>query len=1272
MWWLRCLALFVKVPALVLIFFSRHLLHIIWPLFLRQARRLAPFVPPSGDDNRNNSTSSSSPASDHDALPPKYNVFISFRGGDVRNSFLSHLYSYLHNYKKLWTYKDDVDLERGLAISPALLQAIEASAVYIVIFSLNYADSPWCLEELETIVQCGEKFGRRVIPVFYDGVDPLEVETLTGSCGAAFSRLPAEASGKKPCWTAALSKAAAYSGFDSRVERPETVLIQKITKAVFQAIHNQTMPDSYSFGNRGNSLVGVEKRVNQIQPLLCLEGSEHEHDNLTIGIWGMPGIGKTVLAEAIYNKFSSQFEARDLFCDFAKTVSESKKQPFDDFQNDFFAKLLRDENPGRVRDPLKLLRLSRTKVLAVIDDVGDGMSNIEQLNNLLNGRYCDMFGPGSRLVIVSRNKQVLSNVCHHVYEVPPLKHNEALRLFCLHAFKLDCPPIEYEWLCRNAISYSGGNPLALIVLGSRLYGRDQTFWDNELNGSDRAGIQSVLRRSYDGLNQAEKSAFLDIACFKEQLHWWKLEEIEGMLLDGGYAESGGSARNVFTNLSDLSLLRIHESHDGVHVAMHRLLQDFGRGVVSEERRVGKRSRLWEAKDIYHLLRYNKGTDLIEAIIWDLSKLKYEIKKINMAGDTFTKMYHLRFLVIRYGGETRRPLSKQLVIADDGLLQSLPTALKCLHWEFFPARCLASEFFSENLVSLDLPNSNVEQLWKGEHDYVDLRNLEFLNLEGSERLKKLPDLSTAKRLKRVKLGRCETLVELPVSILELPKLEEIDVSECKSLGFNNLNLHCTTLTASILLPNLKLVLLSGTMIQSVPDFLPRTQISELHCYSCSNLTEFPVIPSVEILNLGNTAIEGRIELGFLPKLEDLNLTANQRVIHLSDDICKLQSFRRLNLSGCTQLEEFPDILQPMKCMDVLSLSGCAKLSTLPGSIGKLVGLGVLDLSNTAVTELPSSIMDLKSLLILKLQRCKSLASLPSNICNSRFLSSLDVGNCCRLSSLPELPPGLAYMNAYGCQTLEMLSGVEKHDHRRTKLWNFGKCPKLDRDGCTKLVRKFTHDVVDFTGEGSRSVIIPAEWNGDEARMVSSTSSSSLLQQPWEAIRGVMYSALLELSPADAESAGIATSADNVLGYHVDCWLRSNVAVAAEILASRWQWYPQIQGGDIMNVWDGAEHRCQRLNGLLIWSDGGSGWKKIQQFAQGQTSNADGSGCCTGYSDLEFSFRAEYRSSKFTMEELPNLIKRSRLVPVFCDNRVVDDRGGHVSSPERLLLGEIDVE
>ncbi|KAI3713171.1 hypothetical protein L1987_71744 [Smallanthus sonchifolius] len=50
------------------------------------------------------------------------------------------------------TYRDDETLPRGESIGPSLFQAIRGSKIAVVIFSRNYANSSWCLDELAYIM----------------------------------------------------------------------------------------------------------------------------------------------------------------------------------------------------------------------------------------------------------------------------------------------------------------------------------------------------------------------------------------------------------------------------------------------------------------------------------------------------------------------------------------------------------------------------------------------------------------------------------------------------------------------------------------------------------------------------------------------------------------------------------------------------------------------------------------------------------------------------------------------------------------------------------------------------------------------------------------------------------------------------------------------------------------------------------------------------------------------------------------------------------------
>ncbi|MED6197377.1 hypothetical protein PIB30_055887 [Stylosanthes scabra] len=110
-----------------------------------------------------------------------YDVFLSFRGEETRATFTSHLYTSLAN-AGIYVFRDDDEIRRGDRISVSLLQAIRASRISVVVLSRHYANSRWCLQELENIMECRRAISQVVVPVFY-GVDPSDVRNQTGLFG---------------------------------------------------------------------------------------------------------------------------------------------------------------------------------------------------------------------------------------------------------------------------------------------------------------------------------------------------------------------------------------------------------------------------------------------------------------------------------------------------------------------------------------------------------------------------------------------------------------------------------------------------------------------------------------------------------------------------------------------------------------------------------------------------------------------------------------------------------------------------------------------------------------------------------------------------------------------------------------------------------------------------------------------------------------------------------------------------------------------------------
>ncbi|XP_031122753.1 topless-related protein 3-like isoform X2 [Ipomoea triloba] len=208
-----------------------------------------------------------------------YDVFLNFRGPDIRKTFIDFLYESLVR-KGIRTFQDDNRLEKGDCITPSLIKGIEESQFFITVFSKGYASSKWCLEELATIMELQEKFRRQtVVPVFYD-VEPTDVRNQKGSFEDWFktSFLKDEKEEMVRRWKEALKRAGSLKGFEA-----------KCAENVAADIHARLNQATLAYEE---NLVGLESRVNNICKWLRWASDNDDDDVRFIGICGMEGIGR--------------------------------------------------------------------------------------------------------------------------------------------------------------------------------------------------------------------------------------------------------------------------------------------------------------------------------------------------------------------------------------------------------------------------------------------------------------------------------------------------------------------------------------------------------------------------------------------------------------------------------------------------------------------------------------------------------------------------------------------------------------------------------------------------------------------------------------------------------------------------------------------------------------------------------------------------------------------------------------------------------------------
>ncbi|KAI9127463.1 hypothetical protein K1719_002022 [Acacia pycnantha] len=599
----------------------------------------------------------------------KYDIFLSFRGEDTRNTFSSYLYDALCK-ANIHTFMDD-KLRKGDNIAPILLKTIEESEISLIIFSKDYASSTWCMDELVHIMKCKDQYGRTVIPIFYD-VHPSNVRKQNESFGDGFDKLKQRFKHNQERvkeWKNALMRSTNLSGWDSKNIRPEAQLIKMIVKDILGKLHNNS-----SFHLEG--LVGIDYHIQKVEGLLS--------EAHIVGIWGMGGIGKTTLAKAVFDRLTTQFESFY----FAKNVRQQvEKNKLDKLEEKCLKELFKDEgiNTYNLGSTFVKERLQRKKILLVLDDVDNAIA----IEDLIEA--CGWFGEGSRIIITSRDEQVLKNTAYITYHVPQLDPDQAFHLFNLKAFKQNEPSKSHLELSEWVVDYCEGIPLALIVLGSFLHGRGEELWKSameKLNQTLHKNIFNVLKLSFDGLDDAQKNVFLDLAFFSKESWRIFLEDCTRHLYDS-YAHIDISV------LKERSLISVNEYG---YIEMHTLLIEMALEISRQHLMSNpeKPFRLWRHQDIYHVFNNDKGIEAIRCMSLDASK----IRKTTLRASDFRKM--------------------------------------------------------QNLITLEMCNSNIQELWKGNQHFPNLKSIQ---LADSKHLTAFPDLSQAPKIKYLLLNGCENLAQI---------------------------------------------------------------------------------------------------------------------------------------------------------------------------------------------------------------------------------------------------------------------------------------------------------------------------------------------------------------------------------------------------------------------------------------------------------------------------------------------------------------------------------
>ncbi|CAN1342889.1 Disease resistance protein L6 [Linum perenne] len=588
-------------------------------------------------------------------------------------------------------------------------------------------------------------------------------------------------------------------------------------------------------------LVGIDSHMQNVIELLNL-GSPGGN---VIGIHGMSGIGKTTIANAVYDMVSTRFTKRCFLENVSRTLS--KDDGITILQNSILSSVLGKISPVESASEgvnMMINRVHKYKIIIVFDDVDENFSF-----DKVFGKLGDYFNLESRFIITTKNTRTLEFFPDYKsYEVEEMSTPDALQLFCKHAYHPKNLPKEDLSLPREFVKLAGGLPLALEVIGSLLINRNLKFWEEQLTelrkltrSNDK--VRDILMISYKELNDSQQQIFLDISCiFVGENKDWPFYM---------WADSKLSPQIGITTLISRSLVKVNEKNQ---FRMHDLLRDLGRYIVVTEDvdHPWNRSRIWEKNVVVDMLENNKGTDRVKILRVNVG-IQYDL-----TSEAFKNLSGLRYLEV---------ICRTLT----GDFSQIPN----LRW--FGLSCfgrIPDNLSMKQCVILDLSLCHVTYGWRGWEEIKEAGKLKVLNLSLCEGLHKDPHLSSCASLEILQLKHSQIKGHLDIG--NLKKLKRLELHDSRSI---------TEIRGDFgLLQNLKEFVLDDVSISEAP----------------SGIEDVPT--SLKQLTISCSTVPNLLDL---KKLEKLSFRFGKPDI--PEDLQQLSMLKTLDISRCYS-EDFTTLHQ----------------------------------------------------------------------------------------------------------------------------------------------------------------------------------------------------------------------------------------------------------------------------------------------------------------------------------------------------------------------------
>ncbi|XP_062076306.1 disease resistance protein At4g27190-like isoform X2 [Humulus lupulus] len=479
-----------------------------------------------------------------------------------------------------------------------------------------------------------------------------------------------------------------------------------------------------------------------------------------IGLYGMGGIGKTMLAKEI----ARRAEEEKLFSKVVMTTI-SQTPNIEEIQQEI-AEMLDIKKFGEIESTSKRAyrlrqRLKQeTSIMLILDDVWkeldlEVIGIPDECKMLLTSRSLDVLC--SSMDIVESNN----------FSIKALDSRESISMFKkIIGEKVEKP--DYNDLAHKIVGECAGLPIAIATVARALkYKKNLEPWADalqRLQSSNFTGIDGMhdkvyasIRLSYDFLGSREdeaKSLLLLCALHKEDqeimvdnlirysMGWDLLQDVKEM------KQAKNRVNSLVDKLKSRCLLLDGESKN--YVKMHDVIRDVCISIAKEDEHCMNNITSANVDEEFNIHERHKGSKVISCLEYDLDKLPEKLE-----------CPRLELLLL-----SGKPLKS---ISDYFFEQT--RQLNVLSMSGSNLRLLPSSFhLLQNLQTLCLRGSSLRDIGV----IGDLKNLKVLDLSWSGSIKRLPkDISELRRLQLLDLRGCWSLKVIePNVISNLTKIEEL--------------------------------------------------------------------------------------------------------------------------------------------------------------------------------------------------------------------------------------------------------------------------------------------------------------------------------------------------------------------------------------------------------------------------------------------------------------------------------------------------------------------